>query len=62
MALPGHTPGHGGLMVEAGGDSLLIWGDLVHVAGAHPGFPGVGFLERAGEDAYRMIGQPWQFS
>ena len=49
-------------MVEAGGDSLLIWGDLVHVAGAHPGFPGVGFLERAGDDGYRMIGQPWQFS
>ena len=28
---PGHTPGHSGYMVASGGDSLLIWGDIVHV-------------------------------
>ena len=28
--LPGHTPGHTGYRLEAGGTSLLIWGDIVH--------------------------------
>jgi glyoxylase-like metal-dependent hydrolase (beta-lactamase superfamily II) len=32
MPLPGHTPGHAGLMVASGDASLLIWGDIVHVA------------------------------
>ena len=27
----GHTPGHSCYMVESGGESLLIWGDIVHV-------------------------------
>jgi glyoxylase-like metal-dependent hydrolase (beta-lactamase superfamily II) len=31
MHFPGHTPGHTGYLVAAGGDSLLIWGDIVHV-------------------------------
>ncbi|MDF0602018.1 MBL fold metallo-hydrolase [Psychromarinibacter sp. C21-152] len=31
MPLPGHTPGHSGVMLESAGDSLLIWGDIVHV-------------------------------
>ncbi|MDJ0827945.1 MAG: MBL fold metallo-hydrolase [Rhodobacter sp.] len=31
MPLPGHTPGHSGVMLESGGDALLIWGDIVHV-------------------------------
>ena len=100
VALPGHTPGHSGVMIESDGDSLLIWGDLVHVAavqlprpevtisfdvdpdiaretrlrvldmvatdrlrvaGAHLGFPGIGYLERAG-GSYRLVGQPWQYS
>jgi glyoxylase-like metal-dependent hydrolase (beta-lactamase superfamily II) len=30
--LPGHTPGHTGYRVGDGDDSLLIWGDVVHVA------------------------------
>lgn len=30
LALPGHTPGHTGYMVSSGGESLLIWGDIVH--------------------------------
>ncbi|PHK95212.1 hypothetical protein CR162_09360 [Pseudoroseomonas rhizosphaerae] len=29
--LPGHTPGHCGYMIASGEDSLLIWGDIVHV-------------------------------
>lgn len=31
MHLPGHTPGHTGLMLDQGGAQLLIWGDIVHV-------------------------------
>ncbi len=31
MPLPGHTPGHTGYLVASGGESLLIWGDIVHV-------------------------------
>ncbi|WP_376093312.1 MBL fold metallo-hydrolase [Roseomonas sp. CCTCC AB2023176] len=30
VALPGHTPGHTGYIVSDGGQSLLIWGDIVH--------------------------------
>lgn len=29
--LPGHTPGHSGLMVSDGDESVLIWADIVHV-------------------------------
>lgn len=32
IAMTGHTPGHVGYRIEAGDDSLLIWGDIVHVA------------------------------
>jgi glyoxylase-like metal-dependent hydrolase (beta-lactamase superfamily II) len=31
MSFPGHTPGHTGYMIASGQDSLLIWGDIVHV-------------------------------
>lgn len=31
VPLPGHTPGHMGVMLESDGDSLLLWGDIVHV-------------------------------
>lgn len=30
VALPGHTPGHLGLRIDSGADSLLIWGDVLH--------------------------------
>ena len=30
---PGHTPGHTGWLVESAGESLLIWGDIVHLPG-----------------------------
>jgi glyoxylase-like metal-dependent hydrolase (beta-lactamase superfamily II) len=30
---PGHTPGHTAWLVQSDGDSLLIWGDIIH----HPG-------------------------
>jgi len=30
IPLPGHTPGHAGILVEDGGEQLLIWGDTIH--------------------------------
>ncbi len=33
MHLPGHTPGHTGWKIESGAESLLIWGDVVHLPG-----------------------------
>ncbi|PXW66456.1 MBL fold metallo-hydrolase [Methylobacterium sp. B4] len=30
LPLPGHTPGHAGVLVEDGSARLLIWGDIVH--------------------------------
>lgn len=32
MAAPGHTPGHTAYVIESGGQTLLAWGDMVHVA------------------------------
>ena len=31
LPCPGHTPGHTGFMVNSNGQSLLIWGDIVHI-------------------------------
>jgi glyoxylase-like metal-dependent hydrolase (beta-lactamase superfamily II) len=39
VALPGHTPGHLGLRIDSGSESLLIWGDIIHSTAyqfAHP--------------------------
>ncbi len=32
VPLPGHTPGHTGFRIAEGDRSLLIWGDIVHIA------------------------------
>ena len=39
---PGHTPGHSGWMIASGNESLLIWGDIVHMPGIQFKMPGVG--------------------
>ena len=31
VSQPGHTPGHTGWMVESNGESIMIWGDIVHM-------------------------------
>lgn len=31
VPLHGHTPGHSGYMIASGNESLLIWGDIIHV-------------------------------
>ncbi|MDD1963824.1 MBL fold metallo-hydrolase [Pseudomonas putida] len=28
--LPGHTPGHSGFRIESQGETVLLWGDIVH--------------------------------
>ncbi len=42
--LPGHTPGHTGWLVASGADSLLIWGDIVHLPGVQFAHPEAGML------------------
>lgn len=31
VPIPGHTPGHTAYVVTSGGESLLLWGDTVHI-------------------------------
>jgi glyoxylase-like metal-dependent hydrolase (beta-lactamase superfamily II) len=31
MPFPGHTPGHTGYLIASGAETLLIWGDIIHV-------------------------------
>jgi len=40
----GHTPGHTGYLVASGGDSVLIWGDIVHIPGVQFARPDVGMV------------------
>ncbi len=44
MLLPGHTPGHTGWLIASGKDSLLIWGDLVHLASIQIPRPDTGLV------------------
>ncbi|MDQ0546696.1 glyoxylase-like metal-dependent hydrolase (beta-lactamase superfamily II) [Methylobacterium brachiatum] len=30
LPLPGHTPGHMGVLIADASERLLIWGDIVH--------------------------------
>jgi glyoxylase-like metal-dependent hydrolase (beta-lactamase superfamily II) len=32
MLQPGHTPGHTNWLIQSGGERILIWGDIVHLA------------------------------
>ncbi|QBR02415.1 MBL fold metallo-hydrolase [Paraburkholderia pallida] len=32
LAAPGHTPGHTAYVVQSGNQTLLVWGDVIHVA------------------------------
>ena len=31
-SLVGHTPGHTGYLIESKGETLILWGDIIHVA------------------------------
>ena len=42
IAVPGHTPGHTAYRIASGSESLLIWGDIVHVPEVQISRPEVG--------------------
>ncbi|HEX4828683.1 MAG TPA: MBL fold metallo-hydrolase [Xanthobacteraceae bacterium] len=44
VPLPGHTPGHTGWLIASGKASLLIWGDLVHLASVQIPRPQTGLV------------------
>ena len=44
MLLPGHTPGHTGWLIQSGGEGLLIWGDIVHLAAIQVPRPDTGLI------------------
>jgi glyoxylase-like metal-dependent hydrolase (beta-lactamase superfamily II) len=44
LLLAGHTPGHTGWLIQSGNDSLLIWGDLVHLASIQIARPDTGLI------------------
>jgi glyoxylase-like metal-dependent hydrolase (beta-lactamase superfamily II) len=44
VSLPGHSPGHTGYRITSGGETLLIWGDVVHVPGLQFRRPEVGMV------------------
>ena len=44
MLLAGHTPGHTGWLIASGRSSLLIWGDLVHLASIQVPRPDIGLV------------------
>ena len=43
MPAPGHTPGHTIYVVESGGERMLVWGDLMHVAAVQFPLPSATF-------------------
>jgi glyoxylase-like metal-dependent hydrolase (beta-lactamase superfamily II) len=44
MKSPGHTPGHNTWTIEGGGDSLIIWGDTIHMAFMQLQRPEIAFI------------------
>jgi glyoxylase-like metal-dependent hydrolase (beta-lactamase superfamily II) len=44
LPAPGHTPGHSICLISSGADTLLIWGDTVHVPEVQTTFPDAGVV------------------
>jgi glyoxylase-like metal-dependent hydrolase (beta-lactamase superfamily II) len=44
VLLDGHTPGHTGWLLHSGSDSVLIWGDIVHLASIQIARPDTGLV------------------
>jgi len=59
LPLPGHTPGHSGYRVDSAGETLVIWGDTVHVPEIQVPYPEVtseyDIDERLAEESRRRI-------
>lgn len=41
-ALPGHTHGHSGYLIGGAGESLMLWGDALHLQGLQAADPEIG--------------------
>jgi glyoxylase-like metal-dependent hydrolase (beta-lactamase superfamily II) len=59
---PGHTPGHNTWIVEGGGESLMIWGDTIHMAFLQLVRPDIAFIfdvdpEQAVKSRLRLLDQ-----
>jgi glyoxylase-like metal-dependent hydrolase (beta-lactamase superfamily II) len=59
---PGHTPGHNTWIIEGGGDSLIIWGDTIHMAFLQLARPDIAFIfdvdpEQAVKSRLRLLDQ-----
>lgn len=52
--LPGHTPGHTGWILMSGDDSLLVWGDVVHLPGIQFANPEAGMAFDTDADLARV--------
>ena len=62
VPLPGHTPGHTGYLIERGGERLLIWGDIIHVAALqlrHPEWSIIFDVDRPAAAAMRRRTLDW---
>jgi glyoxylase-like metal-dependent hydrolase (beta-lactamase superfamily II) len=62
IPLPGHTPGHTGYLVERGGERLLIWGDIIHLAALqlqHPEWSVIFDVDRPAAAAMRRRTLDW---
>jgi glyoxylase-like metal-dependent hydrolase (beta-lactamase superfamily II) len=44
LACPGHTPGHTAYRVDSEGQSLLIWGDSIHIPEVQVRYPEVAMV------------------
>lgn len=44
LPAPGHTPGHTVCLLSSGSETLLIWGDTVHVPDVQTAFPDAGVI------------------
>ncbi len=59
---PGHTPGHNIWIVEGGGESMMIWGDTIHMAFLQLARPDIAFIfdvdpEQAVKSRLRLLDQ-----
>jgi glyoxylase-like metal-dependent hydrolase (beta-lactamase superfamily II) len=54
LDLPGHTPGHTGWMIASGSETLLIWGDVVHLPGIQFARPEAGMAFDTDADLARV--------